>query len=600
MTTGVRVAVAAWRLAWRVAARTTIAQLVLTVLGAGAPVAVAWLTKVVFDQLSAPGGPADLMWPIIGLVAAGIMTALMSQVLDYLRAEQGRIVALSALDQLYAAVNRLVGLGRFEDPQFADRLRFARHAGGSGPVEIMAVSLSLLQQVLVTAGFAVSLVAVSPALAIAVLVGTLPAVGAEFALARRRAEAMNTVGPIERREVFYGQLLSDVDAATEIRLFGVGSFLRERMLRERRSANRVQRAMDRRTLSTEGLLTVLSAAVAGGCLVWVVNAAANGTVTVGDVAMLVAAVAAVQTALLGIVRDLAGAHTQLLMFGHYLAVVEAEQDLPVPVGSLPVAPLREGIELRDVWFRYREDLPWVLRGVTLTIPKGQAVALVGYNGAGKSTIIKLLCRYYDPERGAILWDGVDLRDLDPVQLRARIAGVFQDFVSYELSAAENIGIGDVEALADRSRIETAARDAGVDDILRTLPHGYDTMLSRIYFAGDELNGNTPGTMLSGGQWQRVAIARSFLRGGRDLLILDEPSARLDAEAEHEVHQGFQRLRDGGTSLLVSHRLGTIRDADLILVLDAGVVAQAGPHDQLVEEPGPYAELFSLQAAGYRD
>jgi len=600
VTTGVRVAVAAWRLAWRVAARTTIAQLVLTVLGAGAPVAVAWLTKVVFDQLSAPGGPADLMWPIIGLVAAGIMTALMSQVLDYLRAEQGRIVALSALDQLYAAVNRLVGLGRFEDPQFADRLRFARHAGGSGPVEIMAVSLSLLQQVLVTAGFAVSLVAVSPALAIAVLVGTLPAVGAEFALARRRAEAMNTVGPIERREVFYGQLLSDVDAATEIRLFGVGSFLRERMLRERRSANRVQRAMDRRTLSTEGLLTVLSAAVAGGCLVWVVNAAANGTVTVGDVAMLVAAVAAVQTALLGIVRDLAGAHTQLLMFGHYLAVVEAEQDLPVPVGSLPVAPLREGIELRDVWFRYREDLPWVLRGVTLTIPKGQAVALVGYNGAGKSTIIKLLCRYYDPERGAILWDGVDLRDLDPVQLRARIAGVFQDFVSYELSAAENIGIGDVEALADRSRIETAARDAGVDDILRTLPHGYDTMLSRIYFAGDELNGNTPGTMLSGGQWQRVAIARSFLRGGRDLLILDEPSARLDAEAEHEVHQGFQRLRDGGTSLLVSHRLGTIRDADLILVLDAGVVAQAGPHDQLVEEPGPYAELFSLQAAGYRD
>ena len=600
MTTGVRVAVAAWRLAWRVAARTTIAQLVLTVLGAGAPVAVAWLTKVVFDQLSAPGGPADLMWPIIGLVAAGIMTALMSQVLDYLRAEQGRIVALSALDQLYAAVNRLVGLGRFEDPQFADRLRFARHAGGSGPVEIMAVSLSLLQQVLVTAGFAVSLVAVSPALAIAVLVGTLPAVGAEFALARRRAEAMNTVGPIERREVFYGQLLSDVDAATEIRLFGVGSFLRERMLRERRSANRVQRAMDRRTLSTEGLLTVLSAAVAGGCLVWVVNAAANGTVTVGDVAMLVAAVAAVQTALLGIVRDLAGAHTQLLMFGHYLAVVEAEQDLPVPVGSLPVAPLREGIELRDVWFRYREDLPWVLRGVTLTIPKGQAVALVGYNGAGKSTIIKLLCRYYDPERGAILWDGVDLRDLDPVQLRARIAGVFQDFVSYELSAAENIGIGDVEALADRSRIETAARDAGVDDILRTLPHGYDTMLSRIYFAGDELNGNTPGTMLSGGQWQRVAIARSFLRGGRDLLILDEPSARLDAEAEHEVHQGFQRLRDGGTSLLVSHRLGTIRDADVILVLDAGVVAQAGPHDQLVEEPGPYAELFSLQAAGYRD
>ncbi|GAA4526655.1 ABC transporter ATP-binding protein [Nonomuraea ferruginea] len=600
MTAGRRVALAAWRLAWRFAARTTIAQLVLTVLGAGAPVAVAWLTKIVFDQLSAPGGPADLTGPIAGLVAAGILTALLAQVLRYLRAEQGRIVALAALDQLYAAVNRLVGLGRFEDPQFADRLRFARHAGGSGPAEIVAVSLNLLQQVLVTAGFVVSLVTVSPVLAVVVLVGALPAVGAEFALARRRAETMNTVGPHERRELFYGQLLSDVEAATEVRLFGVGSFLRGRMLGERRTANRVERAMDRRALSTEALLTMLSTGVAGGCLVWVVNAAAAGTVTVGDVAMLVAAVAAVQAALLGVVRDLAGAHTQLLMFGHYLAVVEAEQDLPVPARPRPVEPLRHGIELRDVWFRYREDLPWVLRGVTVTIPKGQAVALAGYNGAGKSTIIKLLCRFYDPDRGEILWDGVNLRDLDPAQLRARIAGVFQDFVSYELSAAENIGIGDAEALTDRPRIEAAARDAGVHDILSGLPHGYDTLLSRIYFAGDELNGTTPGTTLSGGQWQRVAIARSFLRGGRDLLILDEPSARLDAEAEHEIHQGFRRLRDGGTSLLVSHRLGTIRDADLILVLDGGTVAQAGRHDELVEAGGLYAELFSLQAAGYRD
>ncbi|MDA0632227.1 ABC transporter ATP-binding protein [Nonomuraea sp. MCN248] len=600
MTTGRRVALAAWRLAWRSSARTTVAQLVLTVLGAGAPVAVAWLTKIVFDRLSAPDGPGDLTWPITGLVAAGILTALLAQVLRYLRAEQGRIVALAALDRLYAAVNRLVGLGRFEDPQFADRLRFARHAGGSGPAEIVAVSLNLLQQVLVTAGFVISLVTVSPVLAVVVLAGALPAVGAEFALARRRAEAMNTVGPLERRELFYGQLLSDVEAATEVRLFGVGSFLRRRMLGERRSANRVERAMDRRALGTEALLTALSTAVAGGCLVWVVNAAAAGAVSIGDVSMLVAAVAAVQAALLGIVRDLAGAHTQLLMFGHYLAVVEAEPDLPVAARPLPVEPLRHGIELRDVWFRYREDLPWVLRGVTVTIPKGRSVALAGYNGAGKSTIIKLLCRFYDPDRGQILWDGVDLRDLDPAQLRARIAGVFQDFVSYEMSAAENIGIGDVEALADRSRVENAARDAGVHDILDRLPHGYDTLLSRIYFAGDELNGNTPGTTLSGGQWQRVAIARSFLRGGRDLLILDEPSARLDAEAEHEIHQGFRRLRAGGTSLLVSHRLGTIRDADLILVLDGGTVAQAGRHDELVEAGGLYAELFSLQAAGYRD
>ncbi|MEU7655084.1 ABC transporter ATP-binding protein [Micromonospora taraxaci] len=600
MTVLPRTALVAWRMAWRTAAGTTVAQVVVTVLGAGAPLAVAWLTKVVFDRLTTTDGAVDLTWPIVGLVAATIATALLTQVLRYLRAEQSRVIGLAALDQLYATVNRLVGLGRFEDPEFADRLRFARHAGGAGPAQTVAVSLNLLQQALVTGGFAVSLVTVSPALTVVVLLGTLPAVGAEFALARRRAEATNKVGPVERRELFYGQLLSDVDAATEVRLFGIGSFLRERMLRERRVADRVDRSMDRRTLTAEALLTMLSTAVAGGCLAWVVHEAAARTVSIGDVAMLIAAVAAVQGALLGMVRDLAGARTNLMMFEHYLAVVDAEPDLPVPTNPRDVGGLRQGIELRDVWFRYREDLPWVLRGVSLTIPVGRAVALVGPNGAGKSSIIKLLCRYYDPERGAILWDGVDLRDLDPVQLRTRIAAVFQDFVSYELPAAENIGIGAIEALTDRRRIEVAAREASMHDVLQAMPNGYDTLLSRVFFAGDDLEDSTPGTMLSGGQWQRLAIARSFMRGGRDLLILDEPSARLDPEAEHEIHQGFERLRGAGTSLLVSHRLGTVRTADLIVVLSGGTVVQTGRHEDLVAVPGLYTELFSLQAAGYRD
>ncbi|MFC0006838.1 ABC transporter ATP-binding protein [Micromonospora siamensis] len=598
MTRLLRVASAAWLIAWRAARGLTLAQVAAAVLGAATPLAVAWQTKVVFDRLAAPGDATRLAWPITGLVAATVLTAVPPQVLRYLRAEHGRRVGLVALERLYTAVNRLVGLGRFEDPQFADRLRFARQAGAAGPGHTVAVGLNLLQQVLVTVGFAVSLVAVRPMLAAVVVLGALPAIGAEFALSRRRAHAANRVGPVERRELFYGQLLSDVDAATEVRLFAAGAFLRDRMLGERRAADRLLRSLDRRTMAVEVALTVLSTAVAGGCLAWTVWAAAAGRLSIGDVAMLVAAVAAVQGALLGMVRDVAGAHTQLIMFDHYLTVVEAGSDLPVPAAPLPVTGLREGIEFRDVWFRYREDLPWVLRGVSFTIPHGRSVALVGHNGAGKSTVVKLLCRFYDPGRGAILWDGVDLRDLDPVALRARIAAVFQDFVSYELSAAENIGIGDVDALPDRARLEAAGRQAGVHEVLRELPHGYDTLLSRTFFAGDEFDGAERGTILSGGQWQRVAVARGFLRGRRDLMILDEPSARLDAEAEHQIHQGLQQMRGGGTTLLISHRLGSIRDADLILVLDAGAVAATGRHDDLVNGPGLYSELFSLQAAGY--
>jgi ATP-binding cassette subfamily B protein len=238
--------------------------------------------------------------------------------------------------------------------------------------------------------------------------------------------------------------------------------------------------------------------------------------------------------------------------------------------------------------------------VDLSIPAGQAVALVGRNGAGKSTLVKLLCRLYDPTHGAITWDGVDLRELDLAALRERIGAVFQDYVEYELSAAENIGLGDLSVFDDRGRIEAAARRAGLHDALVALPNGYDTLLTRMFFDHADRDDPETGVLLSGGQGQRLALARAFLRDRRDLLILDEPSAGLDAAAEAEIHNQLREHRAGRTSLLISHRLNTVRDAGAIIVLGDGQVVERGDHASLLAAGGEYAQLFRLQARGYAD
>jgi ATP-binding cassette subfamily B protein len=270
------------------------------------------------------------------------------------------------------------------------------------------------------------------------------------------------------------------------------------------------------------------------------------------------------------------------------------------LAEVPVrpGPLRYGIELEDVWFRYGPDEPWVLRGLSCFIPHGEAVAIVGKNGGGKSTLVKLLCRFYDPDRGSIRWDGVDLRDLDLDALRDRISVVFQDYMTYELSAAENIAVGDLGLADQPDALVAAAEQADIGATLAALPRGYQTLLTRNYFdLSDEQDPHT-GVLLSGGQWQRVALARAFLRGGRDLMILDEPSSGLDPEAERMIHTTLAATRAGRASVLISHRLNAVRDAGHILVLSDGVIREQGDHDTLMARRGLYARLFTMQAQGY--
>lgn len=588
--------VAAAGLAWGSAPVLLVARVVLALVSGVVPLSVAWLTKVVLDRLVRPGQP--LLAPVLLLAGTGLIAVLAPQCVRYLEADMRRSIALAVKQRLYAAVGRLAGLRRFEDPAFHDRLQLAGTSATTGPSDLIASALGVAQGVLGVAGFVVALGILNPWMALIVAVAAVPTLRAEVLLSRRRAALLWGLSHASRREFFYTGILTSVQAAKEVRLYGLGDLFGIRMVRELRTINDEQRRMDRHELYVQAALGLCGALVAGGGLIWAVEAARAGALTIGDVSVFVAAVAGVQGGLSLLVGHLGEAHQAMLLFEHYRYVIGAGPDLPLPATVRPVPPLRRGIELRDVWFRYGDDLPWVLRGVNLTIAAGSATALVGRNGAGKSTLVKLLCRFYDPTSGVVMWDGVDIRHLPVAELRRQIGAVFQDFMTYDLSASENIGIGNLEDMHDQSRIEAVARRAGCHDTLAELPRGYQTMLTRIYFDNADRDDPGTGVVLSGGQWQRVALARGLLRDGCDLLILDEPSAGLDAEAEYQVHSRLRELRAGRTSLLISHRLNTVRDADTIVVLQDGQVVESGAHIELIAADGVYAQLFRLQASGY--
>ncbi|MER5549014.1 ABC transporter ATP-binding protein [Streptomyces sp. NPDC002589] len=571
----------------------------MTALAGGVlPVAGAWLTKQLLDKIveGTSTHEAFLLGSALGLVGMGL--ALLPHAATYLRGCLDRKVGLAAQTGLFTALERVVGLGPFENPAFLDRLRMAKSSGARSSIQLVDALLSIVRSVITLSGFLGTLLIIAPALTVFLALFGVPALIGELSLARGRTALMWRVTRFERREFFYDQLLSGADAAKEIRIFGVGPFLRRRLIDDRQQINLLKAQLDRHILFIQIGLGALAALAAGSGLVWCAISARDGHISVGDVTVLVAAVTAVQSTFSQCAAQIASMHEVSVLFGNYQEVVRGPSDLPLAEEPVPVPPLRDGIELRDVWFRYDDSQDWVLRGVSLKITSGTSLALVGLNGAGKSTLVKLLCRFYDPGRGGIYWDGVDFRDLDPVDLRKRIAAVFQDYMHYEMTGRENISLGDLTALDDLPRIRAAAGRAGIDEKLSTLPNGYETLLSRMFTPDSGKYAEDSGMSLSGGQWQRVALARSFIRQNSEFMILDEPSAGLDPAAEHEIHESLTEFREGATSLLISHRLGAVRAADKIVVLSGGRVVEEGSHSELMSKAGEYSELFSIQAAGY--
>jgi len=316
----------------------------------------------------------------------------------------------------------------------------------------------------------------------------------------------------------------------------------------------------------------------------------RGEFSIGDLTFLAGSFRRLRQLLEGLLSGISNVAGQALYLDDLYSFFEIEAEITSPANPRPFpTPIREGFRFEDVGFRYPGAERWAVRNLDFTLRSGEVLALVGENGAGKTTLVKLLARLYDPDEGRILLDGVDLRDYDLEVLRANIGVIFQDFVRYHLTAAENIAVGQIDAREDRARIVEAARRALADEVIEKLPKGYDQVIGKRFRNGVDL---------SGGEWQKVAIARAYMRDAQ-LLILDEPTAALDARSEFEVFQRFKELSAGKTAVLISHRFSSVRMADRILVLHEGRVEAMGSHEQLLAQRGRYAELFELQAAGYR-
>ncbi|ACU74689.1 ABC transporter related [Catenulispora acidiphila DSM 44928] len=591
-----RAAPAALALSWRAAPLASVASLAVTLALGVLPATTAWTSKLLLDELAR--GHTVRVGRASWLVAAGAALAAAMTILTLVSTQLSRrvqrAITLRTQDQLYERVNAIAGLRSFEDPVFQDRLRLAEQGAQGAPGAITKLLTETVRNAIVILGYLGTLMVLWPPMAGFLALAAVPAFLAQRELARRRAGTTEKMMETARKRYFYQALLTDAASAKEVRLFGLGGFFHGRLLAMLRATTDADLAVEAYAARVQGLLGLLTAAVAAVAGIVVVHGIADGRVSLGGFMLFTVAVGGVQSAVSAITTQASTSGQYLRLFRSWRDLVDAPADLPS--GTTPAPALRHGVELRDVWFRYQDDGPWVLRGVNLLIPAGQAVGLVGLNGAGKSTLVKLLCRFYAPERGQILWDGVDVAEFDIASLRRRIGATFQDFCRYDATAAENVGLGDLDRIGDLAAIRQAAADAGIDAKLAGLRDGYATFLSRV-FRDAELKA---GTALSGGQWQRVAIARSLMRRDADLLILDEPGSGLDPEAEHEVHLALSRHRAGRTSLLISHRLSTLRDADLIVVLREGRVVEQGGHTELMAAQTDYARLFLTQAAGYRD
>lgn len=591
--------VAALRLAfvagWGVLLASAAASLVMGV----APAIAVLLTKLIIDGVARGTDYRALIVLVVALSATSVVLVAVPNTVTYLQAQLARRVDVVLQDTLYGAIHGLDGLACLETSSFRDRLQMAQQCSGQTLAPATSGLFVVLQYGVTITTVTAVLAAISPFMAVALLASSIPALLAELSISRKRVRLLAELSPSVRRRWFYALLLVDLRAAKEARLLGLQARFRSRMSRELTLINDEQGRLDRRELSIQTILAVSSTAVTAIGLALIIANASAGRLTVGDVSLFIGAVAAVQGPAASLVRQISQAYEALSLFGRFREVLATPNDLSESGQSCVLSTLLHKIELQDVWFRYRDDLPWVLSGVSMTIHRGSTVALVGLNGSGKSTLVKLLCRFYDPNRGRILWDGVDLRDVTVTSLRENIGVLFQDFMTYDLTAADNIGLGDVSRIDDRGTVTAAAERAGAHHAIVALRDGYDTMLSLTFSSSTRGRDDaSDGQMLSGGQWQRVALARTLMRKTCSVMILDEPSAGLDAEAEHSINASLRETRSGRTTVVISHRLGSIRDSDVIVVIEDGGIVEAGDHARLMSNAGPYARLFELQAQGY--
>jgi ATP-binding cassette, subfamily B, bacterial len=574
------------KLVFRSSPAGSVALGLLTLVAAVVPLGIAFVGKAIIDAVVKGSRDETLRWVLVelGLVAA---QALVTRALGLVRALLG---ARLSIDINVLILEKALGLDlrHFEDPEFYDQLTRARREASSRPLSVVTETFQLFQNAITLAGYVALLVRWSGFAVIGLIAAAVPATLVEMRFSTTAFRLRNWRSPESRRLNYLEYILANDDHAKEVKLFGLGPVLLERY----KALGEMFYAEDRllavrRAVSAFSLSLLATGAFYGAYAVMALSAA-RGALSLGDMVLYVMAFRQGQQAFQSILAAIGGMYEDNLYMSNlftFLSTPAEPPALPPAEGAEP----EEGIRFEGVGFRYPGKEEWALRGLDLFVPRGESLALVGHNGAGKTTFIKLLTRLYEPTEGRILLDGRDLRAWDPEALRHRIGVVFQDYNQYQLSARDNVGLGSVPHRDDEPRIRRAVDRGGAEGVIAGLRDGLDTQLGRRFKDGAEL---------SGGQWQKIALARAFMREEADILVLDEPTAALDAEAEHAVFERFKRLAEGRTSILISHRFPTVRMADRILVLEGGRILEQGTHEALVAQGGRYAHLFSLQAQGY--
>jgi ATP-binding cassette subfamily B protein/ATP-binding cassette subfamily C protein len=585
------------RLVWRADRRGAVALAALTAVAALLPAAIAWVGKLIVDAVVAasrgegsPGRVAQLVVVELALMA-GSMTIgrLLGLARELLRARLGNLVNERILEKALE-----LELRHFEDSDVYDKMQNARRDASIHPLSLVSQALGVAQNLVTLAALSALLVRVSAWSVLVVVASSIPAFVAEARLAAESFRVSSWRAPEGRRLNYLEWILTRDSHVKEVKLFGIGPLVLDRYRALFSKFYEEDRRLAIRRMAAGVAFGLLSLAAFYGMYLLVASRAARAQISLGDLTLYLTVFRQGQGAVQAVLSAVGAAYEDALYMSNlfaYLAIETGGERHRGPSGVAPERGRPQRIEFRGVSFRYPGKARWALRDLDLELAPGEKLGLVGENGAGKSTLVKLLMRLYDPTEGAILYGGVDLRDMDVRDLRTRIGAVFQDFVRYQFTAAENIGLGEPEHVDDRARIAAAARRGGAEAVVDALPERYDTVLGGWFWRGHEL---------SAGQWQKIAIARAFMREGAEVLILDEPTASIDAEGEHELFQRFRALAEDRTAIVISHRFSTVRMSDRIAVLHDGRLDELGSHRELVERDGRYAHLFRLQAQGYLD
>ena len=579
---------------WRTRPLYAFSSLVCRATLAFLPVAALYVSKLLIDQVVAlatgqPGASQALLWRYLAIEVALVLST------DLL----GRLMGLcdSLLADLFTNHITLrlmrhaasLDLATYEDPNFQDKLERARRQT-TDRLSMLFLVASLGQQILSLLAMSASVIAFSPLFFGFLVVSLVPVFWSESHFAALAYSLLYRWTP-ERRQIDYLRLLgASHTTAKEVKLFGLSNYLIDKADALFRRFYKENRSLAIRRATVNYLWGLLPSAAYYASFVYILQQAIARAISIGDLIFLTRAFANCRGLLSQIFQNISRVAEQALYVRDLFDFFETRPALPVPPNALIAPrPFRDGMSFENVHFGYPGAAKPVLNGISFHLAPGQKIALLGENGAGKTTLVKLLCRLYDPTAGRITLDGNDLRDYDPVSLRREIGVIFQDFLKYDSTAHDNIGFGFIESLTDSSRIKQASERSYADSVISSLPNGFDTMLGRRFEGGVEL---------SQGQWQKVALARAYVRDAQ-LLILDEPTASLDARSEYEVFERFANLTAGKSAVLISHRFSTVRMADQILVLEHGKILEQGSHNQLLALKNRYAELFELQAAGYR-